>query len=246
LKLSIITPTLNSEKTIEDCLRSVLRQTYKNIEHILVDGASSDKTIYIARKISPNIKIIVEKDEGIYYALNKGIKNATGDIIGILNSDDFYSSELVFEKIIKVFSEKNVESCYGDLRYVSKYKTSRVIRHWKAGEFNSDNFKYGWMLPHPTFFVKKEVYNRYGFFDLNYHISSDYELMLRFLLKFRITTFYIPEVIVNMRVGGKSNSDIKHFLLKMKEDYLIMRKYSLPAFISLFLKNISKICQFFP
>lgn len=245
MKFSIITPTLNSEKTILDCLQSVSGQSYSYKEHIIVDGGSVDKTIEIARRFSQGIRILSKKDNGLYDAINRGIKMASGDIIGILHSDDFYASNSVLQKVYEVFKNSSADSCYGDLNYVLKNSTDKIIRRWKAGSFDMGKFKNGWMPPHPTFFVKKGIYLKYGLFDLAYKISSDYELMLRFLYKNKISTAYLPEILVNMRIGGESNKNIKKIFIKMKEDYLIAKKYGFFAFKTVFLKNFLKLSQFF-
>jgi len=245
MKISIITPALNSEKVIKDCVESVREQSYSNIEHILVDGGSVDGTVAEARKISTDLRIISERDNGIYDALNKGIKMASGDIIGILHSDDFYASKDIIESVIELFQNNDINSCYGDLCYIAKSNPEKIIRYWKSGDFNIKNFKKGWMPPHPTFFVRKEVYDKYGLFDLSYKISADYELMTRFLYKHSISVGYIERVMVNMRVGGKSNKNIYKILTKMAEDYKIIKHYKLGGFSTLLAKNFQKLPQFF-
>jgi len=247
MKVSIITPTLNSERFIKDCIESVKNQSYLDIEHIIVDGGSVDSTLKLIKEYenSYDLKLISGKDNGIYDALNKGIKSSTGEIIGILHSDDFYVHSQVIEKIVKVFLEGNVDSCFADLCYVSKENPNRVIRYWKAGNFDITNFKNGWMPPHPTLFVKKEVFDKYGLYSLDYKISSDYEFIVRVLYKFKIRTYYINELIVKMRVGGASNKSLKNVIQKVKEDYRIIQKYKLDGCKTLILKNFSKINQFF-
>lgn len=245
MKVSIITPTLNSSKTIKDCIDSIKLQSYPLIEHIVIDGGSIDNTIELVKKHGINdTKLISEKDNGIYDALNKGIKKASGDIVGILHSDDFYAYEDVIKDVVEVFTKEKTDSCYADLCYVSNSDTERIIRYWKAGAFSRKSFRFGWMPPHPTFFVKKVIYYKYGLFDLSYDISADYELMIRFLYKNLISTFYLPKVIIKMRVGGKSNRNLKHILIKMYQDYKIIKKHGLGNIDVLFLKNIRKISQF--
>ncbi|NLH39970.1 MAG: glycosyltransferase [Elusimicrobia bacterium] len=244
MKVSIITTTFNSADTIKASIESVRSQTYPFIEHILIDGASTDETLNIARKISPDLRIISESDNGIYDALNKGIKMASGDIIGVLHSDDFYASKDIVESVIELFQNNDINSCYGDLCYVAKSNPEKIIRYWRSGEFNIKNFEKGWMPPHPTFFVRKEVYDKYGLFDLSYKISADYELMIRFLYKHSISVGYIERVMVNMRVGGKSNKNIYKILTKMAEDYKIIKQYKLGGFNTLLAKNFQKLPQF--
>ena len=211
MRISIITATFNSKKTIEECISTVNTQSYQNIEHIIIDGASNDNTLEIVRRISPHSRIVSESDRGIYDAMNKGIGLAGGDVIGILNADDFYASPRVLEKVARVFEDPAVMSCYGDLEYISKGAggaESKVIRYWKAGRSTPVSWRWGWMAPHPTFFVRRSVYEQFGLFSLELGSAADYELMLRLLVKERITSAYIPEVLVRMRCGGASNRSL--------------------------------------
>ena len=214
MKVSIITATYNSAAHIATCLASVNSQTHKNIEHIIVDGASTDNTLEII-KATPNrvAKIISEPDKGIYDAMNKGIKLATGDIIGILNSDDFYASNTIIETIVKTFQEKNVDSVFGNLDFVASDNTEKVIRHWKCTSFIRGSFAKGWHPPHPTFFVKREVYEKYGIFDTSLNVSADFELMLRMLERHQISTCFIDKTIVKMRYGGESTGSLKKIIM---------------------------------
>lgn len=199
--------------TIKDCIVSVCSQSYPDIEHIIIDGASTDSTLAVIGKYNNSIaKVLSEPDNGIYDAMNKGIKMATGDIVGILNSDDFYANPNILEDVANVFEENKIDCCYGDLEYVGFNDTSKVIRKWKSRKFQNGLFRKGWHPPHPTFFVKKEIYERYGLFDLDLNISADYEIMLRFLEKYKIKSCYIPEVMVKMRTGGASNRNLKQIL----------------------------------
>jgi len=213
MKVSIVTITYNSEKTLKDTIESVISQTYKDIEYIIVDGNSSDKTIEIVNSYGDKIsKFISEKDNGIYDAMNKALRLATGDIVGILNSDDVYFDKYVIENVVKRFEEKLVDSVYGDLYYVEENDLNKVQRYWKSSDFEQGSFAKGWHPPHPTFFVKREVYEKYGLFDLEMKISADFELMLRFLEKYCISTTYLPKVLVRMRTGGESNRSIKNII----------------------------------
>jgi len=246
LKISIITATYNCETTIEATIISVLNQTYKNIEFIIIDGKSNDNTLNIVEKYKTSIsKIISESDLGIYDALNKGITNASGEIIGFMHADDIFANNLILEKINLMFENKNIDALYGDLQYVAKENIDKVIRNWKSNEFKSKNIKKGWMPPHPTFYVKKEIYDKFGKFNINYKISADYDLMMRFLWKHKINVDYLPEVFVKMRVGGKSNSSFKNILQKMKEDFQTIKSNNIGGFFTLFSKNVSKFSQFF-
>ena len=240
MKVSIITSVFNNEKHIEDAINSVLNQTYKNIEYIIIDGNSTDNTKKIIEKYLDKIDVFIsEPDKGIYDGLNKGIKNATGDIIGFLHSDDIYYDNKVIEKVVNNFNE-NIDGVYGDLVYI---KENKVIRYWKSGEFNIEKLKKGWMPPHPTLFLKKSIYDKYGLFDLDFKIAGDYDFILR-VLKNNLNLKYIPEVLYKMRVGGASNKNIKNIIQKSKEDLKALHKNQIGGFDVLFKKNISKIGQF--
>jgi glycosyltransferase len=185
----------------------VAGQTYKDIEHIVVDGGSTDSTLEIINRYRAGIaRFISESDNGIYDAMNKGISVATGQVIGILNADDFYTHEMVLDMIAEAFRNNQIDSCYGDLMYVDTVDTNQKLRHWRSGPFNVNRFYLGWMPAHPTFFVRRCVYERYGLFNLHLGTAADYELTLRFLFKHKVPTAYIPTVLVMMRNGGASNS----------------------------------------
>lgn len=217
MRVSIITVSLNSESTIKECIESVLSQTYKNIEYIIVDGMSNDKTIKIIDSYRSKLdKFISEKDEGIYDAMNKGIKLATGDIVGILNSDDEYFNENVIENVVEIFTNKQTDSLHGDLCFVDPNNTRIIKRFWKSSNFEHGSFKKGWHPPHPTFFVKKYIYNKYGLFDIDLRISADFDLMLRFLEKHKISTTYFPSTLVRMKIGGESTKSLKNIWISNK------------------------------
>ncbi len=247
LKVSIITVCYNSSETIESTIQSVLEQDYQNIEYIIVDGKSTDTTLQIIDKYKPEItKIISEKDDGIYYAINKGIGIATGDIIAVLHADDFYSNPQVISKVVKKIEEENADTIYGDLQYVDREDTSFVKRNWKSGEYKDGLFLKGWMPPHPTFFVRKTCYEKYGKFNTILRSAADYELMLRFLHKYKCSTSYIPEVLVKMRIGGKSNVSLLNRIKANREDKKAWFMNGLkPGIFTLFLKPLSKLRQFF-
>jgi len=210
MKISIITVVWNNKGTIKDAIDSVLNQTYKNIEYIIIDGASTDGTIEVVQSYGDKItKFVSEPDKGLYDAMNKGIKLATGDVIGILNSDDFYIDEFVIEKVVKVFEEKDVDSLFADLVYVKPDNVKKTVRHYDSSKFHPEKFAYGWMPAHPTFFVKRSVYEKYGLFKTDYKIAADYELLVRFLYKYNLKYFYLQEVIIKMRMGGMSTSGLK-------------------------------------
>lgn len=247
MKISIITVTYNSSQTLEETILSVINQTYKNIEFIIVDGKSTDSTLQIIDKYKNQIaKFISEKDNGIYDALNKGISLATGDIVGILHSDDFYTDYTVLEKVAQTFSNENCDGLYADLYYVNKENTNKIIRRWKSGTCKENSFLFGWMPPHPTFFVRNEVYKKYGMFNLDFKTSADYELMLRFIARYKIKLSYLPAFIVKMRVGGQSNVTAKNRIVANLEDRKAWEVNGLkPYFFTLYLKPLRKIVQFF-
>lgn len=245
--ISVITITYNSEKTLRDTIDSVLSQSYKDIEYIVVDGKSKDSTCDIVRSYGDRIsKFVSEKDNGLYDALNKGIAMATGDVVGFLHSDDIYASVHSLKTIAEAFTHFKVDSVYGDLVYVDQADTSRIVRFWRSGMFHRSKMLLGWMPPHPTFYVKREVYLKYGSFNTSFKIAADYESILRFLVKHEISTFYIPLVLIRMRVGGASNKSIRNMIRKSWEDIralTINRKF---PFTALFGKNASKFKQFTP
>jgi len=247
IKISIITVCYNNASTIETTLRSVVLQDYKNIEYILVDGASTDNTLHIIDQYKEHIaNVISEKDNGIYFAINKGIALATGDIIAILHADDFYADNTVISKVVKVFETAQSETVYGDLQYVDRYETTKIIRNWKAGAYLRDQFLKGWMPPHPSFFVRRDCYTRFGRFNTTLKSSADYELMLRLLYKHNCTTSYIPEILVKMRAGGQSNSSLKNRIHANREDKKAWELNGLnPHFLTFIRKPLSKLKQFF-
>lgn len=246
-KISIITAVRNSADTVESCIRSIREQSYKSIEHIVIDGASTDGSIEIIKKHSNSItRIVSEPDKGIYDAMNKGISLASGDIIGILNSDDLYADSEVLSSVGRVLSNTAVDSCYGDLVYVAPLDTERIIRYWKSSPYNDKLFYKGWMPPHPTFFVKRAIYEKVGLYRLDLGSAADYELMLRLLLKSGISTIYIPRVLVKMRCGGKSNASLLNRLNANRYDRKAWEVNGLrPKPWTLLMKPISKIKQYF-
>jgi glycosyltransferase len=245
MKVSIITSVWNNKNTIEDAIKSVLSQNYSDIEYIVVDGASSDGTIEVIKKYEYKISTFVsEKDKGIYDGLNKGVELATGDIIGFLHSDDIYADKNIISEVVEAFEKNNTDSIYGDLVYVDKEDTNKVFRYWKSGDYSFKKLTNGWMPPHPTFFVKKEFYDRYGKFDLSFGIAADYDFMLRMLGKYKITTSYLPKVLYKMRVGGASNRSIKNIIQKSREDIKALKNNNIGGIHTIVMKNLSKIPQF--
>jgi glycosyltransferase involved in cell wall biosynthesis len=223
-----------------------LAQTYTNYEYIIVDGKSTDNTLEIIKSYEhPNIRWISEPDKGIYDAMNKGLRMATGDITGILNSDDFYINNDVLSKVAKTFEEEKVDSVYSDLAYVDASDLNKIVRHWKSGKYKEGSFLEGWMPPHPTFFVRRSIYQKYDPFDVRLKSAADYELMLRFIHKFKISVAYIPETLVKMRTGGVSNASFKHRFRANREDRLAWEYNKLePKLYTLILKPLRKVQQF--
>lgn len=248
MKISIITVTYNCELVLSDCLNSVASQKYKNIEHIIIDNASTDGTISLLNAKRDQLALLVsEKDEGIYHAMNKGIKLATGDIIGFLNSDDFYINNEVISRVASEFKKEiSLEACYSDLVYVNKNYTSKIVRYFKSCEFKKGLFSKGWCPPHPTFFVRKSVYEKYGNFNLDYCLAADVELMMRFFEVHKIKSHYIPEVWVKMRMGGTTNKSLKNILIQNLEILNSLKKNGLRANPVIFFlyKLISRAIQF--
>lgn len=247
MKTSIITVSFNSATTIEATLLSVARQTDATIEHIIIDGGSTDGTLDIIKSCRSGLsQVITGQDDGIYDAMNKGIALATGDIIGILNADDFYAENDVISRITTIFEEESVDACYGDLEYVDTLQTTKVLRYWRSGDYRPERFYHGWMPPHPTFFARRSLYEKHGTFNLELGSSADYELMLRFLLKYGAKTAYIPDVLVKMRTGGVSNISLQNRLRANSMDRLAWRINDLtPRFWTLHMKPLSKLGQFF-
>ncbi|MBU3016146.1 glycosyltransferase [Paraglaciecola agarilytica] len=246
MKVSIVTATWNSAKTIEATIASLSEQTYQNIEYIVIDGGSRDATVSILQSNFELIDYFVsESDSGIYDALNKGIAAATGEVVGFLHSDDFFTDNSVVETIAKTFSNPNIDCIFGDLNYISKNDTNKIVRKWRSGVFDRERIRNGWMPPHPTFYMRRSLYNKYGGFDLNYRISADYDSILRFLWTHKISAAYIPKVLVSMRVGGESNRSLRNIVSKSGEDIQAMKKNGLPFFRAMLGKNLGKIPQFF-
>lgn len=247
MKVSIITITYNSAQTVEQTILSVINQTYTNIEYILVDGLSTDATLQIAEKYKHRISTIIsEKDKGLYDALNKGIALATGDVVGILHSDDFYTHPSVIQNYVDLFLKTGAAAAYGDLYYVDREDTAKIIRTWKSGTYRQGSFLNGWMPPHPTFFVKRNVYEKFGVFNTEFKTAADYELMLRFIHKNKIALAYLPEFTVKMRVGGASNESVVNRVNANREDRRAWDINGLkPRFYTLYLKPLRKILQFF-
>lgn len=247
MKISIITATFNSGHFVESCILSILRQNIKDLEIIIIDGLSTDST---HKKLEPlinqndNIRFYSESDLGIYDALNKGIEKSTGDIIGFVHSDDMLADDNILNTILDQFKNTEIDGIYGDLEYVEKIDVKKTVRYWKSCAFNSKLLKKGWAPPHPTLYLRKSVYEKHGFFDLDYTISADYEFMIRIFNDKSLNFQYIPRLITRMRIGGVSNKNLGNIITKSKEDYKAIRKNRIGGILTLIVKNTSKISQF--
>ncbi len=247
MKVSLITISFNSAATIEDTIRSVVAQDHPDIEYIIIDGASTDDTLAIIDRYQQHVDTLVsEKDQGIYDAMNKGVQRATGDVVGIINSDDVLAGPSVVSSVVRRFEGSGADAVYGDLVYVDRNDTNKVIRTWRAGEYEDGAFRRGWMPPHPTFYVKRSVYQELGGYDTRLSSAADYELMLRFIHKNRIRVAYLPELLVCMRMGGQSNVNLWNRWQANREDRLAWKLNGLkPGFWTMVRKPLSKLSQFF-
>jgi glycosyltransferase len=245
MMISIITVVFNRVGTISSAIDSVQLQSYPFLEHVIIDGGSTDGTIeVIKRKINKDTIFVSESDEGIYDAINKGICLSSGEILGLLHSDDYFIDKHVITEIINAFKDPEIDAVYGDLEYISRDNPSKVIRYWRAGPFSKNKLKMGWMPPHPTLFLRRRVFDRDGVYDLRYRISSDYDAILRYFGSEKMRAIYIPRVLIRMRLGGVSNASVSHIFLKIREDYLILTRNGVGGILTLFQKNISKLIQF--
>ncbi len=247
MRISVVTVTRNNVSTIADTIRSVASQTHRDREHIVIDGASTDGTLGVVEAHRDAIQTVVsEPDRGIYDAMNKGIRLATGEVVGTLNADDWYAGPRVLAEVARAFADPAVDACYGDLLYVDQEDTSRIVRYWRSREYVHGLCRTGWMPAHPTFFVRRRVYERYGLFDLQYRFCSDFELTTRFLEIHRIQSVYIPRIMVHMRTGGATNRSIGNIIKGNLESYRACRKHELPV-TPLFVvrKVLQRVPQFF-
>jgi len=244
--ISVITVVFNGAATLEHNIRSVIGQEYDNIEHIIVDGGSTDGTTDILRKYDEHIDYWVsEKDAGIYDAMNKGLKLASGEIVGFLNADDFYANPSVLEQIARAFDDPAIGACYADLDYVHPLSL-KTVRYWRSKPFRSGMFALGWCPPHPTFYVRKSVTDNYGGFDLSFRLASDAEFMLRYLESKKINVQYVPEVWVKMRLGGQTNQSWANIVQQNKEIIHALKTHGIPVSYIRFItrKVIDRIIQF--
>lgn len=228
LKISVITVCRNNASTIGDCLRSVASQTHRNVEHLVIDGASADDTMEIVEAMSrQQLLAVSEPDEGIYDAMNKGISRATGEVIGFLNADDFYASDDVLAEVATILEDPDLDGCYADLEYVDGADTERVVRYWRSEPFRPGLFRKGWLPPHPTFFARREIYEKHGGFDTSFTLGADWDLLLRFFEVAKIRTHYTPLTWIKMRSGGATNRSLSNILRNNRECWRAFKKYGM-------------------
>jgi glycosyltransferase len=245
MKISVVTSVFNRTNTIGEAVRSVRCQTHGDIEHIIQDGGSSDGTLGVLEELaSPDMLVETGRDSGIYDGINRGIARTTGDVIGLMHSDDLFASPDVLSRVAETLAMHDVDGVYGDLVYVAADDPARVIRYWKSGAYHPDRLRRGWMPPHPTLYLKRHVFDLWGGYDLDFRIAADYEAMLRWLVKGQIRLAYLPEVMVRMRMGGESNRSIRRIIRKSREDYRAMRRHEVGNMGTLLSKNFSKLGQF--
>lgn len=245
LKISVITAVYKSEATVGEAIASVAAQTHADLEHVIVEGKSPDGSLAAIERVAHDrMRLISERDDGIYDALNKGIKAATGDVVGFIHSDDFFAHDGALARIAAAFEDPAVEAVFSDLDYVAQADTSRVIRHWSTGPFHPRRLKYGWMPAHPTLYLRRTVYERLGGYDASFGIAADYDFILRYFAQIEAKAVYIPEVLYKMRLGGVSNRNLAKIRQKMHEDYSAIRRNKVGGLGTLVMKNTSKLGQF--
>jgi glycosyltransferase len=245
MKISIVTAVFNRQGTISECIASLQAQTHREIEHVVQDGGSTDGTLDVVRaNADERTTLVSAPDGGIYDALNRAIARASGEVIGLLHSDDTFASPHVLEKVRQAFSDPAVDGVYGDLQYVSSARPDRVVRHWVSREFHPRKLRWGWMPPHPTLFLRRRVFDVHGMYDTSFRIAADYDAMLRWIGKGNIQLAYIPEVLVKMRLGGESNRSIERLVRKSREAYAAIRRNKIGGLGTLLMKNACKIGQF--
>lgn len=251
--VSIITICHNPGSQILSAVESVLSQSHCDLEYIIIDGNSTDGTVERLSAMesrNSNIDLVSEPDDGLYDALNKGVRMTKGDIIGFVHADDLLANENILSKVVKAFEVDDLDGVYGDLVYVDREETNKVIRYWRSGQFRRSALKRGWMPPHPALFLRREVYEAVKlsngeFFDTSFRIAADYDFMLRVLTREDVKLAYIPEVLVKMRVGGESNKSVRNIIRKSREDLRAMKRNGVGGVGTLFCKNVRKIKQFY-
>lgn len=245
MKISVVTAVFNRALTIKDAISSVQSQDYENLEHVIQDGGSKDGTLKAINHFqTPEMSLVSEPDGGIYDAINKGIARSSGEVIGLMHSDDFFANDNVLTKVAKAFENPKIDGVYGDLDYVSASDPDQVVRHWCSGPYRRELLRKGWMPPHPTLYLRRGVFEKWGLYDTSFQIAADYDAMLRYLWIGNICLAYIPEVLVKMRVGGESNRSIGRIARKSSEDYRALKKNSVGGATTLLGKNTSKLKQF--
>ncbi len=247
MKFTVITAVLNRAGTIEQAVRSVQRQGWRDIEHVVQDGGSTDGTLDILhRTADARTRIVSERDGGIYDALNRALARATGDAVGLMHSDDVFAHADVLAHVAAAMADPSVDGVYGDLDYVSAADPARILRRWVSGQYDRRKLARGWMPPHPALFLRRAVLDRHGGYDTSFRIAADYEAMLRYLVQGGIRLAYLPEVMVRMRMGGASNGSAGGILRKSREDLRAMRRHGVGGIGTLAAKNLGKLPQFLP
>lgn len=245
VKISVVTAVYNRVTTIGHAIESVRAQTYPHVEHIVQDGGSTDGTLSeIHRLANGSTHLVSAKDSGLYDAINRGITRATGDVVGLMHSDDFFVHNRVLDHVADLFANPEVMGVYGDLYYVASDDPTRVVRYWRAGEYSREKLRYGWMPPHPTLYLRRTVFKDWGLYDTRFRIAADYDAILRYLVRGGIGLAYIPEVMVGMRLGGESNRTFAKILRKSHEDLQAIRRNNIGGIGTLALKNVGKLNQF--
>ncbi len=245
MRIAVITAVYNRAATIGEAIASVQAQDHGDIEHLIQDGGSTDGTLEIIERTRDNCTLLVSTpDTGIYDALNKAMARCTGDAIGLVHSDDFFAAPNVISQVVKAFADPAVDGVYGDLDYVSAEEPARIIRHWRSGPYSRNKLRLGWMPPHPTLFVRRDVITRFGGYDTSLQIAADYDAMLRWLWTGNIQLANVPEVFVKMRVGGESNRSLDRIIQKSREDLIALRRNGVGGVGTLALKNLRKVGQF--
>ena len=247
MKISVITVVYNRASTVEQAVRSVQSQTYPDVEHVLIDGASTDGTLdHLKRLARPSDILVSEPDSGIYNAIQKGIALATGEVIGLMHSDDSFAHIRVLSKVADAFKVPGTDAVYGDLDYVAQGRCEHVVRHWRAGTFTAGKLRRGWMPPHPTLYLRREVIDRLGGYDETYSIAADYEAILRYFSDTDLSPVYVPEVLVRMRTGGASNQSLRKIIQKSREDYRALCSNRIGGISTIIWKHIRKAHQIRP
>jgi len=243
LKISVVTSVWNRASTIGDAIKSVQAQGYGKIEHVIQDGGSTDGTLDVIRDMAPDASLVSERDHGIYDGINRGISRATGDVIGLMHSDDYFADPSVLSRVATLLEDPEIDGVYADLDYVSATDPNKVIRAWVSGDYTRAKLAQGWMPPHPTLYLRREIFDRHGVYDTDFQIAADYDAMLRYLVA-GARLAYDPHVAVKMRVGGESNASLKKILRKSQEDYRALQRNQVGGLGTLLIKNLSKLKQF--